>query len=102
MDLHQSLSYDDLSSPTVSLEAVLATIAIAAAERRCLVTVDITGAYLEVVLPADHEVFMIIDPVTSEILCQMDDAVTPFVVKNGTVTVKLIRALYGYVQFARL
>lgn len=75
--------YDNLSSPTVSLEAVLTTIAVAAVERRHMATVDITGAYLEVVLPADDEIYMTLDPITARILAQMDAAAVPAVGKNG-------------------
>ena len=94
--------YDNLSSPTVSLEAVLATIAIAAVERRKIAIVDITGAYLEVELPDEDEVFMVSDPVTARILVQMDKDVASHIQPNGTITVKLARTLYGCVQSTRL
>lgn len=94
--------YENLSSPTVSLEAVFSTLAIAAVERRKIATVDITGAYLEVELRVDDEVYMTLDPITARILSQMDTSSAPYISSYGTIIVKLVRALYGCVQSARL
>ena len=48
--------YEDISSPTVRQESVMMVIAIAAAEDRKLVTCDVTGAFLEAMMPDDCEV----------------------------------------------
>ena len=59
--------YSNISSSTLSLEAVLGTLAIAAILRRKIATVDITGAYLECELPDEVEVLMSLDPLLSRL-----------------------------------
>ena len=54
--------YNDLSSPTVSLDSVFTIIGIAACKRRKLCTIDITRAYLECLLPPGDDVYMVLDP----------------------------------------
>jgi hypothetical protein len=94
--------YDNISSPTVSLEAVMAILAIAAIQSRKLALVDITGAYLECVMPEGDEVLMELDALLTSILRELDPSVIPFINEHGKVIVKLNRALYGCVQSARL
>ena len=53
--------YDDLSSPTVSISSLFMLAAIAANERREVVTADIGGAYLNADM-GDIEVLMKLDP----------------------------------------
>ena len=101
-DKQDKTLYDIISFPTVSLEAVLSIISIVAIEHRKIATVDITGAYLECMLPEGDDVFMILDPTTAMILQQIDPIAILFRAKNGTLYVKLLRALYGCVQYARL
>ena len=94
--------YDNISSPTVSMEAVMCIIAIAAIQRRKIATVDITGAYLEVVMPEGDEVLMELDPVLTKLVKELDPTAEQFVNDKGKLVVRLKRALYGCVQSARL
>ena len=52
--------YEDISSPTVATSAVFAVAAIAAQERRHVMTMDIGGAYLNASMK-EHEVLMKLD-----------------------------------------
>ena len=71
-NLQDKTLYDSLSSPTVSLEALMVVLAIAAIEGRTILTVDITGAYLECDLPEADDVIMIIDRKLVEFLREID------------------------------
>ena len=61
----------DISSPTVKQESVMMIAAIAAQEKRNVVTVDITGAYLNADM-SKSEVHMRLDKCHAEILCALD------------------------------
>lgn len=80
----------------------MTVLAIAAIERRKLMTVDITGAYLECDLAEDMEVIMKLDPVLTTILHSVDKSAVGYEDKNGVTYVKLNKALYGTVQAALL
>lgn len=94
--------YQNISSPTVCLESVFVMLAIAAIQRRKIATVDITGAYLECILPEEDEVIMIVDPLLARLIAELDSSVIPFRDSKGLLYVRLKRALYGCVQSARL
>ena len=101
-DTQDKSIYDNLSSPTVCLDSVFTIIAIAACERRFIATIDITGAYLECVLPPDDEVYMVLDPITTRLLHQVDPKAAEYQTDSGETVVRLTRALYGCVQSALL
>lgn len=94
--------YGDLSCPTVTQETVMIVLAIAAAEKRKIWTIDITGAYLECDLSDEIEVIMKLDPVLTKILQQVDKTVAGHQDEKGVTYVKLNKALYGTVQAALL
>lgn len=94
--------FDNLSCPTVTQETVMTVLAIAAVERRKLMTIDITGAYLECDLTDEMEVIMKLDPVLTKILHQIDKSVVGMQDDKGVTYVKLNKALYGTVQAALL
>ena len=94
--------YGDLSSPTVSQETIMMVLAVAAAERRRLTTIDITGAYLECDLDDEIAVIMKLDPVLSRILQDVDKTAIGQQDEKGVTYVKLNKALYGTVQAAQL
>jgi len=95
--------YDDqqISSATVHTDSVMMIAAIAAKERRKIVTMDIAGAYLNAPMNAS-EVYMRLDRLHTEVLCALDPAYNRFVCRDGTVVVKLDKALYGCVESAKL
>ena len=94
--------YEDISSPTVSLESIMMVIAIAAAEKRNFATCDITGAYLEARMPDDEEVLMSLDPTTTSVVVELCSDAERCVDANGVLVVRLKRALYGCVQSSKL
>ena len=91
----------DISSPTVATSAVFIMAAIAAQERRHVVTVDIAGAYLNADM-GDQEVLMNLDKTLAEILVKLKPEYKPFLRPDGTMIVKLTKALYGCIESARL
>ena len=93
--------YEDLASPTVATAAVFTTVAIAARERRHVATIDIGGAYLNAEM-GDHSVYMLLDPLIASLLRRVDGKYEEFVNDDGSIIVKLNKALYGCVQSAKL
>jgi len=96
-------SESSISSPTVATSSVLLATAVAAHRRYCVTTVDIKSAYLNAELPANRSVFLRIDKRLSTLLLEVDPATyQPFLQSDGTLIVKLIKALYGCIESARL
>ncbi len=71
----------DVSSPTVSTEALFLTLAIDAFQRRHVVTVDIEGAYLHADMQS--EVFVQLDPIITAILVSMVPSYEEYVDDTG-------------------
>ena len=95
--------YNNTSSPTASPTAVLAVCGQAAMEGRHVATIDIGGAYLNADMPAvDVKVDMVIDAVLIAVLVNLDPRIGAFVRRDGTLVVRLLKALYGTIQAARL
>jgi hypothetical protein len=94
--------YDNLSSPTVSLESIFMLLGIFAHRDMDITTVDITGAYLEVKLLSDDHVYMIIGKDAAKYLIIVNPEAKKYVLPNGEILVKLLRALYGTIQAASL
>ena len=95
--------YDDLSSPTVATSSVLAIAAIAAAENRKVIAIDIGGAFLNADMsPTGVDVHMRLDRVMSTMLVQLDPSYEKFRGINDTVVVRLDKALYGCVEASLL
>ena len=93
--------YVDKSSPTVSLTAVMTIISIAARERRYVKVVDIAGAYLNALI-RNKTILMFIEPELAKILVSLDKKYRSFLRKDGSLIVKLKKALYGCVESAKL
>ena len=91
----------DVSSPTVSSEALFATLAIAASEGRHLMSVDIEAAYLEAEMEGEP-VHMILPPQLASMLVEINPTYKEAVNNNGTIVVRLMKALYGCKQSAKL
>jgi hypothetical protein len=96
----RELAAIDPSSPTVSIEALFMSAAIDAFEKRVVATVDVEGAYLHSKMVG--EVLMKIDPVISKILFSIDKRYEKFQLADGSLVVKLDKALYGCIESARL
>ena len=92
--------YSDLSSPTVSTTSVFAVAAIAAKEGRLCEVADIPGAYLLADLKA--VVHMALDKVMSEEMCKLEPSYVQYKDERGRIAVRLLKALYGCVESAKL
>ena len=94
--------YDDVSSPTVSTHAVFLNAAIAAKERRIVKTIDLPGAYLNVKM-SGVEVLMHLDSDSAGILILIKPEYEKFQREfDGSMIVRLDRALYGCIESAKL
>jgi hypothetical protein len=93
--------YEDISSPTVTTQAVFMVAAVAAKERRFVRTMDISGAYLNAKLTG-IKVRMRLDPLLAAIIKTLDIQFEQFVEPDGSIIVELDKALYGCVESARL
>jgi len=93
-------SQSDKSSPTVTTSGVFMLAAIAATKGHSIMSLDITGAYLY--CDVKEDIVMVLDPIVSQILIDIDAEYERFKDSSGRVWVKLKRALYGLVESARL
>jgi hypothetical protein len=94
--------YDNLSSPTAAKTSVLTVAAIAAAEGREVVVIDIGGAFLNADMDPTGIVVhnMRLDKVMTAMLVRIDPSYSEFVQEDGTMVVALDKALYGCVESA--
>jgi len=102
-DQQDRLLYDNLSSPTAVTTSVLTIAAIAAAEGRSVMVMDIGGAFLNAdITTTGVRVHMRLDKLMSAMLVQIAPGYQKFVEPNGTIVVQLDKALYGCVEAAAL
>jgi hypothetical protein len=100
MEYKKSALYEDVYSPTVSLSSAFSVISIAGKEKRHCIVLDIGGAYLNASIRS--KIVVIIDREVTVELIEMYPEFKKFVRKDGTMLVKLKRALYGCVESAKL
>ena len=100
---------ENISSPTASLEGILATLVIDAVEERDVAVVDVPGAYLHAEWPTGKQVIMRLVGQFVDIMCQVNPKYLPYVrieLKNGkkvkVLYLKVLRALYGALESALL
>jgi hypothetical protein len=93
--------YEDTNSPTAAIPFIMIIACIAAKEQRHVKTIDIGGAYLNADI-SRQEILMELDPIMSSILVDIDSTYEEFVRNNGTMVVKLNKALYGCIESAKL
>jgi hypothetical protein len=94
-------TYQDVSSPTVATSAAFMIAALAAHEGRTVVTVDIAGAYLNASMTGQM-VLMRLDALMSAILIKIKPEYKTFLFDDGSMIVKLDKALYGCIESAKL
>jgi hypothetical protein len=94
--------YGDVSSPTVSLSSVFMVAAIAAHFKRFVATADIGGAYLNAHMPSTSEVYIRLDPIIAGMLIELDESYKEFLNLDGTIIVRLDKALYGCIESGKL
>lgn len=101
-DMEDRSLYDDPSSPTVNLESVFIIAALAAKERRHVKSVDITSAYLKAKMK-NSTVYMRIDPLYASMLVSHNpEKYAEFQQPDGSLVVRLDKALYGCIESAKL
>ena len=98
--------YDDVSSPTVNLTTLYTILAIAAHEGHNLTAIDIKGAYLNASLKS-VEVHMKIPPYLARLFVPVyqhlqNRDISEYLEPDGSLIVKIKKALYGLVESARL
>jgi hypothetical protein len=94
--------YSELSSATVGTTFVYLVAAIAAKEKRIVITVDITGAYLHASMKHDVIVHMRINKVILDMLIELDRSYVSYTCSDGGCIVRLDKALYGCIEAAAL
>ena len=95
--------YEDVSSPTATSASVLSCAAIAAAEHRHVMTVDVKGAFLHADIKATGVIVHVqLDKVMTQFLLELDPSYAEFVRDDGTCVVQLDKALYGTIEAAKL
>jgi hypothetical protein len=100
-DMQVKTDYDDLSAPTVATSSVFATAAIAAAEGRHVMAIDIGCTYLTL-LATGVLVQMRLNAEMSKILMPIRSCYTEYTDLKGCVVVVLDKALYGCIESASL
>jgi len=95
--------YEDVSSPTATCAAVLSCTAIAAAEGRRVMTVDVKGAFLHADMKETGVIVHVqLDKIMTGFLVEIDPPYAAFVREDGTCVVQLDKALYGTIEAAKL
>lgn len=95
--------YENLSSPTASTTSVMIVAGIAAKEGRVVITIDIGGAFLNVSMqPTGVMVHMRLNKLMSMLLVKIDPAYGEYLRSDGTMVVRLDKALYGCVEASSL
>ena len=93
--------YEDASSPTAATPHVFMVAALAARDGKIVKTVDVSGAFLHASLK-EKQVYMTLDPHIASIITQIDPSFGRYKLKNGSIAVKLLKALYGCVESSKL
>ncbi len=95
--------YDTVSSPTVSTAAMFTVAAIPAKEGRHRMTTDVPAAYInEKMDPNMPKVHTRMDAANTTLLVEVKPEWQRYVANNGTIVVRLERALYGVIESAKL
>jgi histone deacetylase 1/2 len=101
MQDRDSILYEDISSPTASIPFLFIIACIAAKQHRKVKTIDIGGAYLNADI-SKHDILMELNETIAGILVTIDPSYEQYLRSNGTMVVKLNRALYGCIESAKL
>jgi hypothetical protein len=93
----------DISSPTVALSSVFLVLGVAARERRKVWTADVGTAYLNARMPEDgHKRLMKLNPEMAAVLVILKPEYQQYLRDDGSMIVRLTKALYGCVESAKL
>ena len=92
---------DDTSSPTIATWALFALSALAAKEVKKIITVDIRSAYLNAVIDS-KEILMRLEPSIAALITEISPNWKEDLDQDGSLIVKLHKALYGCIESAKL
>ena len=96
---------ETISSPTVSLEAIIGTLLIDANEGRDVAIFDVPGAYLQAEMPAEKKLLMIFRDEFVDIMCEVNPEYRQYVIEEKgkkVLYVRVLRAIYGCIESALL
>ena len=96
---------EETASPTIGMEALLASLMIDAHEGRAVQTFDVPGAYLQTPMPEGKIVHMKFEGEFVDILCDSDKSFRQHVTSEGNKKVlytRVHRAIYGLIESALL
>ena len=96
-------SKDEMSTPTISTEALFLTCLIDTMEGRCVVTCDMPGAFMQ--MDIDELVHLKLEGKIAELLVKVDPSYGEFMTKEwgkSVIYTELSKALYGTLQAALL
>ena len=96
---------DEIESPTASISSIFTIAQIAAAEERFVMVGDVGSAYLNASMPMDDPakiLYMSIEPDVANEIIKQDGTFASFQRANGTLVVRLNKALYGCIESAKL
>ena len=93
-----------LSTQTVNTESVFILLAVAAFEKRSLMVIDVKGAYLNADMssPNGKNTFIKVDRSLAKLFVRVDPNLGKFVLVDGTLLLRLDKALYGCIQSSAL
>ena len=96
---------EEARSPTISLEALIATMMIDAFKGQRVATFDVPGAYLQTNLPEEKFALLKLEGQFVDIMCEVNpEYITYVIFKNGVkiLYLKIIKAIYGMIELALL
>jgi hypothetical protein len=96
---------EEATSPTVSMEGLMASLVIDAHERRAVAIFDVPGAYLNADMPKDKFVLLKLEGKFVDIMCEVNPEYLEDVrTVNGkkVLYLRLLKALYGCIESALL
>jgi hypothetical protein len=97
-----TLLYPDQLSPTASMQASMACLAIAAYNRNFrLAKIDIKGAFIQTDMKG-RPVFIRCNKKLTQLIVDIIPGIQRYICKDGTVYCRLLKALYGCVQVSKL
>jgi hypothetical protein len=92
---------DDNTSPTIRIQSVYILLNISAFEGRRIMIIDIKAAYLNAPMDS-HQVYVKMRKDLVELLLHMKHELKKHVNKDGSIVYKVLKAMYGLVEAARL
>jgi hypothetical protein len=96
---------ETISSPTVSVEALMGTLAIDIKEGRDVAIFDVPGAYLQAAMPKDKKVLMKLRGQFVDIMCEVNPEYLPYVIEEKgekILYLRVLQAIYGCIESALL